>query len=253
MREIRYRTIADDLRRQVSAGELGAGAVLPSEAALAGSYGVSRVTVRKALDLLREEGLVGSRQGFGWFVAGDRLRQSLDALATIEDQLAGQGRTPERRVVSFRFLPASGQVAGLLGTHVGDPPEVLEVVRVNLADGQPFAVVTVWCPGDLGAALSRDAVESATFYELLPVRFDRATQTIGAAVADATDAERLEVPVGSPLLVCERVSRDVAGAPVLVAEHRFPAHLTEFVVQLPFRPGGEHQAAGLRLVEGTQA
>lgn len=236
VREIRYRAIADDLRGQIVSGELPAGAVLPSEADLAGSYGVSRVTVRKALELLRQEARIDSRQGFGWFVAGDTVRQSLGALTTIEGQLAAQGRVPQRRVLSFGFTTAP------------DGTDVLEVVRVNLADGHPFALVTVWCRADLGSALSRDDVASTTFHELLPVRFDRAVQTIGAAVADARDAELLGVPVGSPLLVVERVSQDTDGAVVLVSEHRFPAHLTEFVVDLPFHDGAD-APAGLRLVD----
>lgn len=235
-REIRYRTIAGELRDQVAAGELIQGAVLPSEAELARAYEVSRVTVRKALEVLRDEGLVSSRQGFGWFVAGDRIRQSLGALSTIEGQLTEQGRVAERRVLSFGFVLApSGE-------------EVLEAVRVNLADGRPFALVTVWCPAELGSALSRDDVESATFYELLPVEFGGATQTIGAALADAHDAELLDVPAGSPLLVVERVSHDHEGAVVLVSEHRFPAHLTEFVVELPSHEGAL-SPAGLRLVD----
>lgn len=214
-REIRYLTIADELRRQTSSGELGPGAVLPSEADLAAAYDVSRVTVRKALELLRDEGRVDSRQGFGWFVAGDTLRQSLGTLSTIEAQLAEQGRVPVRKVVSFTV-----------------DEDTLEVVRVNLADGQPFALVTVWCPAELGSSLSRDDVESSTFYDLLPIELDRAVQTIGAAVADERDAELLRVPVGSPLLVVERVSHDVDGNAVLRSQHRFPAHLTEFVVEL---------------------
>lgn len=231
-REIRYRAIADDLRTQITGGRLVAGAVLPSESELAGSYDVSRVTIRRSLDVLRDEGLVDSRQGFGWFVAGDTVRQSLGALATIEAQLAEQGRVPERKVVSFRFTDHE-----------------LEVVRVNLADGQPFAVVTVWCPSALGSSLSRDDVESSTFYDLLPVEFDRAVQTIGAAVAEERDAELLQVPVGSPLLVVERVSYDTGGDAVLRSQHRFPAHLTEFVVELPFSAGMELSPAGLRLLQ----
>ena len=58
-------------------------------------------------------------------------------------------------------------------------------------------------------------------------------QTIGAAVADARDAALLEVPVGSPVLRCERTTSDPDGRPVLVSEHVFPAHRTEFVVDLP--------------------
>lgn len=206
--------------------------MLPSEAELAGSYDVSRVTVRKALEVLRDDGLVASRQGYGWFVDGDTVRQSLGALSTIEGQLADQGRVPQRRVVSFGF-----------------DREHLVVVRVNLADGLPFALVTVWCPAELGSSLSRDDVESATFYELLPVDFDHATQTIGAALADERDAELLEVPVGSPMLVVERRSVDTDGVEVLRSEHRFPAHLTEFVVDLPFQQGAELSPAGLRLVQ----
>ena len=236
VRRIRYLEIAGQLREQVTDNDLPPGAVLPSEAELAGAYGVSRVTVRKALEVLRDEGLVASRQGFGWFVAGDRVRQTLGTLSTIEDQLTDQGRVSERRVVSFGFVVAP------------DGTDVLEVVRVNLADGQPFAIVTVWCPAALGSALSRDDVESNTFYELLPVDFDRAVQSIGAAAADERDADLLGVPVGSPLLVVERVSHDTHGEPVLVSEHRFPAHLTEFVAELPFHQGAL-SPAGLRLVE----
>ena len=231
-RVIRYRTIADELRRQITDGGLVVGAVLPSEAELAGSYGVSRVTVRKALEVLRTDGLVASRQGFGWFVAGETVHQSLGTLATIESQLAAQGRVPARKVLSFGFV---------------DADSVLEVVRLNLADGQPFAVVTVWCPAELGAALSRDDVESSTFYELLPVEFGHATQTIGAAVATEVDAERLGVPVGSALLVAERTTHDRSGVPVLRSEHRFPAHLTEFVVELE-SPESGFAPAGLRLL-----
>lgn len=216
--------IADELRRQITSGDLVAGAVLPSEADLAGSYGVSRVTIRKALEVLRSDGLVGSRQGFGWFVAAPVVRRSLATPSTIEADLAAQGREPVRRILSFRFRDADdADGAGALGDSV------LEVVRVNLADGQPFALVTVWCPAELGRSLSRDDVEGATFYDLLPIELSSIDQTIRAAVADERDAEVLGIPVGSPLLVALRVSRDAAGEAFLRAEHRFPAHLTEFV------------------------
>jgi GntR family transcriptional regulator len=211
--------IADDLRRQITSGDLVAGAVLPSEADLAGSYGVSRVTVRKALERLRKEGLVGSRQGFGWFVAAPVVRRSLGTLSTIEADLAAQGREPMRKVLSFRFRDPEVE---------GD--DELEVVRVNLADGQPFALVTVWCPAELGRSLSRDDVERSTFYDLLPTELASVDQTIRAALADQRDAEVLGIPVGSPILVALRVSRDAAGQAFLRAEHRFPAHLAEFVL-----------------------
>lgn len=228
VREIRYRAIADDLRRQVAAGEFAAGRLLPSEAALSASYAASRITIRKALELLRDEGLIDARQGFGWFAAVDPLRQSLGRLGTIEGQLAASGVRSERRILGFGFVPAPPRARQVLGAAT-----VLEVRRLNLADGEPFARVTVWCPEDLGAQLSRADVERAPFYELLPVPLGGAVQTIGAALASVDDAELLAVPVGSPILRCERTTSTPDGRPVLLSEHVFPAHRTEFVVDLP--------------------
>ena len=237
MREIRYREIAADLKHRVEAGEFAAGGLLPSEADLTRSYDASRVTIRRALESLREAGLVDSRQGFGWFVAVDRVRQNLAQLSTIERELAERGVVAERQVLDFGFVTANAHVREVLEVE-----QVLRVRRLNLADGVPFARVTVWCPADLGASLSRADVAARPFYELLPVTIGGATQTIAAALAEPADAKLLEVPVGSPVLRCERVTRDVDGNPVLLSVHVFPAHLTEFVVDLP-------SPTGLSLVE----
>src|SRR4029077_6229937 len=171
------------------------GGLLPSEADLTRSYDASRVTIRRALESLREAGLVDSRQGFGWFVAVDRVRQNLAQLSTIERELAERGVTAERQILDFGFVTANARVREVLGVE-----QVLRVRRLNLADGSPFARVTVWCPAELGANLSRADVAAHPFYELLPVAIGGATQTIAAALAEAADAKVLEVPIGSPVL-----------------------------------------------------
>jgi GntR family transcriptional regulator len=242
-RTVRYRAIADDLRQQVEAGDFAAGRVLPSEADLSASYGASRVTVRRALEVLRDEGLLDARQGFGWFVASDLLRQRLGRLSTIEDQLSASGITAERRILEFAFVVAEPRTKRVLGVD-----QVLRVRRLNLADGEPFARVTVWCPAELGDRLSRSDVERSPFYELLPVPLGGATQTIGAASASAADARLLGIPTGAPVLRCERITTDSDGRPVLLSEHVFPAHRTEFVVDLP-QAERSIAPSGLRLVE----
>jgi GntR family transcriptional regulator len=227
VRTIRYRDIAADLRKRVVEGEFHAGRLLPSESELSGSYSASRVTIRKALEALRSEGLVDARQGFGWFVAGSTVRQPLARLSTIESQLEAEGRRSERRILDFAFVDPPESVADVLG-----PGRVLEVRRVNLADGDPFARVTVWCPEGLAADLSRADVQESSFYDLLPLTLVGAVQTIGADAASQPDAELLQVPAGSPVLVCHRVTSDEAGAAVLMGEYVFPAHRTEFTVAL---------------------
>jgi GntR family transcriptional regulator len=242
-RTIRYREIADDLRTRVEAGEYVAGRLLPSEAEFSARYRASRVTIRRAHEALRTEGLVSSRQGFGWFVPAGPLRQSLGRLGTIESQLADSGIESERRILGFAFVPASPRVEGLLGAGT-----VLEVRRLNLADGSPFARVTVWCPESLGSRLSRAEVEASPLYELIDVPLGGATQSIAASAAEPDDAKLLGIPVGSPVLVCERVTRSVDGQAVLVSEHVFPGHLTEFWVELP-SVDASMAPSGLRLVE----
>jgi len=242
-RVIRYRAIADDLRRRIAEGELAGGALLPSESELSARYESSRVTVRRALEALRQDGLIDSRQGFGWYVAADPLRQSLGRLGTIEGQLAAAGIRSERRILAFGFVAPPARVAEVLGGG-----SVLEVRRVNMADGQPFALVTVWCPEALGAHLSRADVERASFLEQLPVELGGATQTIGAALADRDTAAALDIVEGAPVLVAERVTRDAAGEPVLVSRHVFPAHRTEFAVELAAADDAL-APTGLRLVE----
>ena len=243
MRRTRYQQIADEVRTRLGSGELRAGRLLPSEAELSHDYAASRVTVRRALELLRDEGLVDSRQGFGWFVAADPVRQSLGRLGTIESQLLADGIESERRVIDFRFVAAPPRVRQVLAAET-----VLRVRRLNLADRHPFALVTVWCPERYGAELSRADVERSPFYELIGVELGGAVQTIGAAAASAHDADLLGVPIGSPVLRCERVTSSIEGQAVLVSEHVFPAHLTEFVVDLP-HADASIAPSGLRLVE----
>jgi GntR family transcriptional regulator len=241
VRRIRYQEIAAELRARAASAP--AGSLLPSEAELSAEFAASRVTIRRALELVREEGLIAARQGFGWFVATEPVRQRLEHLGTIEGQLHDSGRHGERRVIEFAFEKPPERVGRILGVD-----QVLRVKRVNLADGEPFAVVTVWCPAELGASLSREDVERHPFYELLDRPLRGATQTIGADAADAADAKLLGVPVGAPLLRCQRVTTDTSGRPVLLSEHLFPAHRTEFVVELPLAEPST-SPAGLRLVE----
>ena len=241
MRSIRYQAIADELRERVRSAS--AGTVLPSESELSAEFAASRVTIRRALELVRDDGLIAARQGFGWFVATEPVRQRLERLGTIDEQLESSGKAAGRHVIEFAFVAPPAHVAAVLATD-----RVLRVKRVSLADGAPFAVVTVWCPAALAQKLSMEDVERTPFYELLDVELRGATQTIGAESAEPDDADLLAVPVGAPLLKCRRITTDLNGRPVLVSEHVFPAHRTEFVVDLPFDEPSI-TPAGLRLVD----
>lgn len=243
VRSIRYHAIAQTIRTRIVEGELASGRLLPSESELSAEFAVSRVTIRRALEVLRDEGLIAARQGFGWFVTGDPVSQPLGRLGTIEEQLAQRGVRSERRIIEFGFEKAKARIAKIL-----ECDQVLRVKRVNMADDEPFAVVTVWCPYELGKHLSRAQVESNSFYTLIDRELGGASQTIGADLATNEEASLLEIPAGSPVLSCDRVTSDVDGKAVLVSHHVFPAMRTNFVVDLPTVPPSI-APTGLRLVD----
>lgn len=238
---MRYVDLAGALRARIAAGLVGSGGALPSEGDLANEYGTSRVTVRRALDVLRREGLVSSRRGSGWFAALDPVRQPLGKVTTVEAAVEAAGATPGRRILAFEFGGAPPPVATTLGIEPG--ADVLRVERVNLADGVPFALVTVWVRGDLGAEISRADVARAPFYDILPVRgvrLARVHQTIGAEVADRRVARVLDTSTGAAVLVSRRVTFDADDVPVLYSEHRYPAERTAFDIEFSLTSGVLH-------------
>jgi DNA-binding GntR family transcriptional regulator len=227
----RYRRVRDDVAALLAAGELAPGDLLPSEADLAARFGASRVTVRRALGLLKDAGLVASRQGFGWFVAGAPMQQALGVLAPIDEQIASAGRRPGRRLLSFGFRTAPREVEAALGTG-----SVLEISRLNLADDEPVGRNTAWVPDDLARGLSLDDVERESLHHLLPVDLGSATQRISAEGASPTDAELLQVPTGTPLLTFVRTTRDVTGRAVLASQAVYNPLRTEFTMELAPAP-----------------
>lgn len=242
MRKIRYLDIADDLRARLTAEEFPGGR-LPSESELSDAYSASRVTIRKALEALRHEGLVAAQQGLGWFASGDPLRQRLGRLGTIESQLEASGVVSRRRVLDLRTVTTPAHVRDVLGAE-----RAVRLLRLNLADGRPFALVTVWCPEDLGATFTRSELTEHSFHHLLAVPLGHGVQTIAAAAATPRQAELLEIAQGSPVLVCQRTTYSVDERPVLLATYVFPGALTEFSVDLP-RTEPSIAPSGIRLVD----
>ena len=223
--------------------------MLPSEAALSRTHRASRITVRKALDVLRSEGLVESRQGFGWVATANPLRQSLGRFTTIEAQMSEKGVVPGRKIISANLEQSKGRPREVLGDG-----ELLVITRINLADGAPFARVTVWVPSQIGSQFSIPELEGASLYELIGERgalskpLRRAIQSIAAVAIDGHDAKLLGVPKDSPALWCERITYDEDGKPIIYSESVFPGHKTEFVTELTSEPESI-APSGLRLVQ----
>jgi GntR family transcriptional regulator len=133
------RDVADDLRRRILDGELKPGSKLPSEAELGAHYGVSRVTVRAALQLMESRGLADIRHGSGTYVAanGDGIRAGLQELRSITDTIRELGHEPSMRRLSVALRPATAREGARLGIDPG--VEVWSIARSIFADEEVVA------------------------------------------------------------------------------------------------------------------
>lgn len=204
------------LRERIGAGTLGSGSRLLGEAALAAEHGVSRTTLRRALDQLAAEGLVARRPGAGTFVQGAGAGPVLRAdLTDVFAHLREMGWQSGVRLLSFGYGPAPAEVAAALGL----PPKarVQRSVRVRLIDDEPFSFLTTHVPERIGATYSEVELASTPLLELLErsgVVAAQARQLIGATLAGPDVAEALDVAVGAPLLSLTRAVLGTDGAGV---------------------------------------
>ena len=248
----RFTEIAQDLRERVALGDVSRDGALESETEMCARYGVSRPTVRRALELLRDEGLLQSRQGAGWFVIGSAIHQPL-ALGTFRhagSALAESGATVCREVTEFSFVTAPPGAAAVLGLPSGS--SVLHVRSVRRVDGESLDVAHEWVPESFAARVSRaDAVDPGVWGSLSRGGHPIATvrQTITAGVASDADAALLRTSPGMPLLLVRRLALGAGGIPLALSDHRYLAH--RFALEVEFNSGPSASAPeppGLRAV-----
>jgi GntR family transcriptional regulator len=230
--------VAAELREQLRRGDHPPGGKLPSEPDLAARLGVSRPTLREALRLLEDQGLIVRRHGSGTYVANRLpLANSLHENFGVERLIRATGAEPAVREARWAELPADEELAGALEVPLGSPVSVLERVRVS--DGVPVVHSHDHLPPD---AVTGDGPPLAgSLYDYLaaagrPVAFGEALLEPG--VADGPTAAALGVDVGSPLLTIRQTDFDTDGAPVLYSVERHLASAFEFRVHRSGPTGG---------------
>jgi GntR family transcriptional regulator len=211
-----YEQLASELRQQIETGKLKPGAALSPESGFVAKFRVSRITVRKALDLLVDDGLIVRRQGKGTFVAQPKIRQDLHTLRGFAEVMAERGRTQVMQVVEFGIVRADTRVARALGVAVGDG--VLRINRLHLLSDDPIAFAIIYIPAALGSSFAFDEVSTTPIYTLLAqkahVEVKRATQVVRAIAADVATAKALALPKSAPVMMVERVTYSTEEKPV---------------------------------------
>jgi GntR family transcriptional regulator len=191
---------------------LGVGEAIPSERQLSVDLGVSRLTVRAALDELAREGYLVRRRGSGTFVSEPKIAQELTMTSFTED-MRRRGMVPGSRTVELKSQPAGAWLGRLL--HVSPSEQLVVVKRVRLADHETMAIETLHVRASLVPGLSADDLESHSFYTLLSDRYGidivGGLQTIEPTVTNEEESELLGVPLHSPAFLFERTTRSREG------------------------------------------
>ena len=224
--------ITDELRRQIVAGELRPGDLLPSENALMSRYGVSRGTVRQALAALRADGTVTGTRGRPPAVRGARLTQPLSELISFSAWVRSLGKRPSGTVVEFEPRPADDELAGVLGVQRGST--VYHLVRLRLADDEPLMIERTAFPARVGELLVSVDLDRESIYAALEQRgivAASARHLIGAVPASRDDARLLGVAPRTPLLRVRRHAVSPAGEPLEVSNDLYRADRVDFAIE----------------------
>ncbi len=189
-------------------GRLGVGTAIPSERQLSVDLGVSRLTLRAALDALAREGYLVRRRGSGTYVRQPKISQQLTMTSFSED-MRRRGMVPGSRTLSLTRQLAGARLGRFLNVSPGE--EILVVKRLRLADGVSMAIETLHIASSVVPGMGPDDLEGS-FYELLRSRYGveiaSATQTIEPTVTNEEESAALGVPLHSPAFLFERTSRD---------------------------------------------
>lgn len=226
-----YHQVAEQIQEAIGSGELPPGARLDNEIALADRLGLSRPTMRRAIQELVDKGLLVRKRGVGTQVVHGSVRRELE-LTSLHDDLTSTGRRPATRVLTNRVVDAPPEVAAELGVEAGTPLRLLE--RLRLADDEPLAVLRNWLPVDLLTPTDDELVDRG-LYELVRDagrHLSVARQRIGARGADAREARALGLRKGSPVLTMQRSAYDDSGRAIEYGDHCYRPDAYSFEVTL---------------------
>jgi DNA-binding GntR family transcriptional regulator len=226
-----YFQISSRLETAILSGSLPSGSRLENEVNLSARLGLSRPTIRRAIQELVDKGLLVRRRGIGTQVVHGQVTRKV-ALTSLFEDLAGSGQKPSTKLLLFETVPAPAGAAESLG--VVKASEVLHLRRLRLADNVPVAVLENYLPPEF-LDLDQALLEQHGLYQLLRSRgvtMRVARQKIGARRATTDESDLLDVEKGGPLLTAERVAYDNSGRAVEYGQHGYRPDLYSFEVTL---------------------
>jgi DNA-binding GntR family transcriptional regulator len=226
-----YFQAAQHMEQLIESGVYPPGTRLENEIALAEALGLSRPTMRRAIEYLVDRGLLVRKRGVGTQVVQPKVRRPVE-LSSLHDDLRTAGKQPRTKVLSFRVEPPSEVAAEALGLPLDS--EVYAFERLRFTGDEPLSIMHNWVPRGI-MELDADVLADRGLYELLRsagVTLKIATQTIGGRAARAPEARLLGERAGAPLLTMTRTAYDETGRAVEYGSHLYRASRYTFELTL---------------------
>ncbi|MFC5862490.1 phosphonate metabolism transcriptional regulator PhnF [Acidicapsa dinghuensis] len=229
-----YEKVEEVLAAEIATGELRPGDRLPSEDELLTRFGVSRITVRRAIQNLVQRGVVEIQRGRGTFVLAPRISQELTKLTGFVEDMMVHGRKASAKVLSRDEVAANATVARQLGISKGT--RVVRIERVRLADSVPMSLDETYLPLAIGRQIVRNDLRVKPIFTLLEEKYGvpltEAEYKLEASAASAHVAEALSIEENAPILRIERTTFTTDGRPIDYEMLSYRGDLIRFVTRL---------------------
>ncbi|SCM77664.1 putative Uncharacterized HTH-type transcriptional regulator YurK [uncultured Pleomorphomonas sp.] len=229
-----YLQLKNNLTEAIRSGRYAPGEPVPTETQLCEQYAVSRITVRRAISELQEEGLLEKRHGKGTFVSFRRMETSLVDLAGFSETYSLQGYKVSKVLLGVAEGAADGALAQKLAIQRGAP--ILTIRRLIMAADAPMTIEISDFPLALFPDLATEIVGASSIYRLLKTRYGRevrhARRVINVRLAGAEERERLNCRSGEPLFEVEKTVFDAAGTPLQRSLLLTPSNRVNLVIQV---------------------
>ena len=208
-----YSQLVSIVKRNITAGTLAPGELLPSEAELCKTFNVSRSTVRQAIGSLETEGLVVRKQGRGTFVAEPKMRRKTENVYSFTSEISSMGLTPSSTLVEFEVMEPTPDITRVLELSTQDTA-VYRFTRIRNVDGEPLILETSFYPPYIYPKLTRELLRTHSFYSLLyevGIAPASAVDSYEAVVLGREEAEMLGCKPGSCAFSVQRRTRTETG------------------------------------------
>ena len=226
-----YSRIHDVLKKKIDDGFWEIGQRLPSERDLADDYEVSRMTLRQAITLLVEEGILERRVGSGTYVASHRVQEKMRGTTSFTEIVRSQGKTPSSQVVSYQRKPANETEIQQLQLKTSD--YVVRMERVRYSDNMPLVFEVASIPEKLIREFKREDIAEHFFQTLTDNGYEigKSQQTIYAKNASERVANYLKVPKNHAVLALTQVSYFTDGRPFEYVHSQYVGDRFEFYLE----------------------